>query len=92
MGRIETFKELSVWENAAETAIRVFVAFFDRSDLTVVRSIAANIRETWHKRRYPASFINKLSDAETKVAETQSRLVFAQRCRYLSEARSVSIE
>ena len=49
------------------------------------RSLAANITEAWRKRRYEAAFISKLSDAETEAAETQTWLLFAQRCGYLAE-------
>lgn len=44
------------------------------------RSVAANIAEAWRKRRYPASFVSKLNDAE--AAETQTWLQFAVECDY----------
>lgn len=46
------------------------------------RSVAANISEAWRKRRYPASFVNKLNDAEGEAAETQTWLQFAVECGY----------
>lgn len=46
------------------------------------RSVAANIAEAWRKRRYPASFVNKLNDAEGEAAETQTWLQFAVECDY----------
>ena len=48
------------------------------------RSVCANITEAWRKRRYPASFIAKLSDAEGEAAETQTWLQFAVECEYVS--------
>jgi four helix bundle protein len=48
------------------------------------RSVAANITEAWRKRRYPASFVAKLSDAEGEAAERQTRIKFAESCEYLS--------
>ena len=48
------------------------------------RSVSANITEAWRKRRYEAAFISKLSDAETEAAETQTWLLFAEKCRYLT--------
>jgi len=48
------------------------------------RSVAANIAEAWHKRRYRAAFISKLSDAEAEAGETQTWIVFALRCRYIT--------
>lgn len=34
------------------------------------RSIGANISEAWAKRRYPAHFVSKLSDADGEMEET----------------------
>jgi four helix bundle protein len=48
------------------------------------RSVCANLAEAWRKRRYPAAFISKISDAEAEAAETQVWLEFAVRCGYLS--------
>jgi len=46
------------------------------------RSVAANIAEAWRKRRYSASFVSKLNDAEGEAAETQTWLQFAVECEY----------
>ena len=35
--------------------------------------------EAWRKRRYPAAFVAKLSDAESEAAETQTWVEFARR-------------
>jgi four helix bundle protein len=48
------------------------------------RSVCANLAEAWRKRRYEASFISKLSDAEAEAAETQVWLDFAIRCNYVN--------
>ena len=34
------------------------------------RSVCANLREVWAKRRYPANFVNKLTDSDGKNSET----------------------
>lgn len=47
------------------------------------RSVAGNLAEGWRKRRYPASFVNKLNDSEGEAAETQSWLQFAVECGYV---------
>jgi four helix bundle protein len=47
------------------------------------RSVCANTAEAWRKRRYPAAFVSKLSDAEAEAAETQVWLTFAVKCHYL---------
>jgi four helix bundle protein len=47
------------------------------------RSVCANLTEAWRKRRYPATFISKLSDSEAEAAETQTWLQFAVECEYI---------
>lgn len=49
------------------------------------RSVATNIAEAFRKRRYPKSFISKLSDSEGEAAETQVWLSFALSFGYLDE-------
>jgi len=34
------------------------------------RSVSGNIAEAWRKRKYPKSFVAKLSDSEGEAAET----------------------
>ena len=55
------------------------------------RSVCANLAEGWRKRRYAASFVNKLNDSEGEAAETQTWLQFAVECEYLkpSETRDL---
>lgn len=48
------------------------------------RSVCANIAEAWRKRRYPAHFVSKLSDADAEAAEAQVWLAFAHQCGYLA--------
>jgi four helix bundle protein len=55
------------------------------------RSVAANISEAWRKRRYPASFVSKLNDAEGEAAETQTWLQFAVECGYANAEVSRTI-
>lgn len=55
------------------------------------RSIAANIAEGWRKRRYPASFVNKLNESEGEAAETQSWIQFAVECGYLKKAEASNL-
>ncbi|MGH7957170.1 MAG: four helix bundle protein [Opitutaceae bacterium] len=51
------------------------------------RSVCGNIAEAWRKRRYPAAFVAKLSDAEGEAAETQSWIQFAVSCEYLEAGK-----
>jgi four helix bundle protein len=49
------------------------------------RSVSGNISEAWRKRRYPKSFIAKLSDSEGEAAETQVWLDYSLACEYISK-------
>jgi len=50
------------------------------------RSVCANIREAWAKRRYEAHFISKLTDADGENGETDTWLDYALDCKYLAVA------
>ena len=88
-----SFKELRVWQNAVDLAMRLFelsqsFPAHERFSLTdqirrSSRSVAANITVAWRKRRYGAAFSSNPNDAETEAAETQTWIVFACRCVYL---------
>jgi four helix bundle protein len=54
--------------------------------------VCANLAEAWRKRRYPAAFVSKLSDAEAEAAETQVWLEIAVRCGYLDSAKAAAFE
>ena len=45
--------------------------------------MCANLDEAWRRRRYKASFLSKLNDAEAEAAESQVWLKFAVKCEYL---------
>lgn len=47
------------------------------------RSIGANLAEAWAKRRYPAHFLSKLTDADGELQETRHWITTATRCQYL---------
>ena len=49
------------------------------------RSVSGNIAEAWRKRKYPKSFVSKLSDSEGEAAETQVWLDYALKCNYLAK-------
>ena len=48
------------------------------------RSIGGNISEAWHKRRYQAHFVSKLSDSDGEQAETQHWLDTTLACEYVT--------
>ena len=93
--RINSYKELRVFENAMNAAMNIFELtknFPSEEKYSMVdqmrrssRSVCSNIGESWRKRRYKAAFIAKLSDAESEACETQVWLEFAKRCKYLED-------
>ena len=48
------------------------------------RSVTAQFAEAYRKKRYPAHFISKLTDADGENAETQVWLEYALRCGYVT--------
>ena len=93
--RINSYKELRVFENAMNAAMQIFEqtkTFPPEEKYSMVdqmrrssRSVCANIGEAWRKRRYKAAFIAKLSDSESEACETQVWIEFARRCEYLEK-------
>jgi four helix bundle protein len=55
------------------------------------RSVSGNIAEAFRKRRYPKSFIAKLSDAEGEAAETQVWLDYALKCKYITQEKFTAL-
>jgi four helix bundle protein len=93
--RIDSFKELKVYQKAFELQQSIFVKTksFPRDEVYSLtdqirrssRSVGANIAEAWQKRRYPAHFVSKLSDSDGEQAETRHWLATALACGYLTE-------
>ena len=102
MAAIRSFRELTVWQRAMELALEIFeltkrFPAEERFSLTdqirrSSRSVPSNIAEAWRKRRYPAAFVSKLSDAEGEAAETQTHLEISLRCRYLQTAAAQRLD
>lgn len=46
------------------------------------RSVCANLKEAWAKRRYEEHFISTLTDADAENNETETWLDFALDCQY----------
>jgi four helix bundle protein len=43
-----------------------------------------NLREAWAKRMYPMHFVNKLSDCDGEINETDTSLDFDKDCEYIT--------
>jgi four helix bundle protein len=102
MATIRTFRELRVYQAARAAANRIFVISKrfpadEKFSLTsqirrASRSVSANIAEGWRKRRYPASFVSKRSDADAEAAEVMSWLDAALDCGYITQAEFKSLD
>lgn len=96
IGVVKHFRELRVYREAFDAAMRIFECSKEwpkeeRYSLTdqirrSSRSVCEQIAEAWRKRRYIAHFRSKLTDADSEAAETQSWLEFALRCGYITQA------
>ena len=94
--RINSAKDLRAYQKAYALAMEIFRLSKtwpaeDKYSLTdqirrSSRSVCANLREAWAKRRYEAHFISKLTDCDGENSETDTWLDFARDCGYLSEA------
>ncbi len=90
---IRNFKDLLVYKKAFEQAMRVFEVSkrFPKEEWYSLtdqirrssRSVCTNIGEAWRKRRYPANFVSKLTDADAETTETIIWLDFSLGCAYV---------
>ena len=95
MELIKTHKDLKVYKLAFESSMEIFEiskGFPKEEKYSLTdqirrssRSVAANIVEAFRKRRYPKSFVSKLSDSEGEAAETQVWLDFAEKSGYITK-------
>lgn len=92
---IRTHNDLEVYKLAFEAAMRIYElskSFPKEEKYSITdqvrrssRSVCSNLAEAFGKRKYPKSFVAKLSDSEGEAAETQTWLDFSYKCEYISE-------
>jgi len=90
-----TFKDLIVYQKAYKLAMDIFEISkrFPKEETYSLtdqirrssRSVCTNIAEAYRKRRYPAHFISKTSDADMENSETQVWIDFSFSCNYISD-------
>jgi four helix bundle protein len=95
LDKIRSHKDLRVYHASFEAGMEVFriSKMFPREEVYSLtdqirrssRSVSGNLAEAWRKRRYPKSFVSKLSDVEGEAAETQVWLDYALACKYINE-------
>jgi four helix bundle protein len=100
--KIRSHKELNVFKSSFELALQIHQLSKDfpleeRYSLTdqvrrSSRSVSTNIAEAFRKRRYPKSFVAKLSDSDGEAAETQVWLGFATAFGYLDEQIALDLD
>jgi four helix bundle protein len=49
------------------------------------RSVSSSIAEAYRKRKYPAHFVSKISDADMENTETQTWFDYALACKYINK-------
>ena len=91
----QSFQELEVYQEAFRFQQEIFrmtkrLPVEERFSLTdqirrSSRAIGANIAESWAKRRYPAHFLSKLTDADGELQETLHWLASIAACSYIAE-------
>lgn len=93
--RVASFRELRVYTAACALDLAVHAATrrFPRDETYSLtdqvrrssRSVGANLAEAWAKRRYPAHFVSKLTDADGELQETRHWLGRALAYGYLDQ-------
>lgn len=97
MSKIESFKDLIVYQKAYRLAMEIFEIsrkFPKEEQYSLTdqirrssRSVTSCIAESWARRRYIKSFVNKLIDALGEENETEVWLDYSFDCMYLSSAK-----
>jgi four helix bundle protein len=87
-------RDLKVYQSAYKLAMKIFEESkrFPREERYSLtdqirrssRSVAANIAESYRRRRYPAMFVSRIADADAEATETQVWIDFAHDCGYLT--------
>ena len=93
--KIRTHRELETYKQAFEVSVLLHnmtksFPVEEKYSLTdqirrSSRSVCANLAEAFRKRKYPKSFVAKLSDSEAEAAETQVWLEYAKYFGYINQ-------
>ena len=94
MSHVNSFKELIVYQKAYKLAMEIFMISKDfpkeeKYSLTdqirrSSRSVTSNLAEAWAKKRYPKSFVSKLTDSLGEEYETEVWLDYSRDCGYMN--------
>ncbi len=99
--KIRSHRELEVYTLSFDLAMKIFEISkrFPKEETYSLtdqirrssRSVCSNLAEVFRKRRYPKSFISKLTDSESEAAESQTWLEFSLRCEYITEVEYLTL-
>jgi four helix bundle protein len=91
------FRDLKVYQLSYQLALEIFeiTKEYPKEELYSLtdqirrssRSTPSNIAEAWRRRRYPKSFVNKLTDSLTEESETEVWLDFSKDLKYISKEK-----
>jgi four helix bundle protein len=91
------FRDLKVYQLSYQLALEIFeiTKGYPKEELYSLtdqirrssRSTPSNIAEAWRRRRYPKSFVNKLTDSLTEESETEVWLDFSKDLKYISKEK-----
>ena len=92
---MSTFRDLKVYQKAFKLAMDIFELTKSYPDeekfgLTIQirkssRSVCSSIAEGYRKRKYPAHFVSKMTDADMENSETQVWLDFSLSCKFITK-------
>ena len=93
--KIRSHNDLDVYKLAFESAMKIFnlTKSFPKEEKYSLtdqirrssRSVCSNLAEAFRARKYPKSFVSKLSCSEGEAAETQVWLDFSLKCNYINK-------
>lgn len=95
--QINSAKDLIVYQKAYALSMAIFISSREwpkEEKYSLIdqirrssRSVCANLREAWAKRRYEAHFLSKLSDCDGENSETDTWLDYARDCGYITNEK-----
>jgi len=95
MSKIESFKDLNVYQKAYKLSMEIFEiskSFPKEEKYSLTdqmrrssRSVTSCLAESWAKRRYEKSFVNKLTDSLGEENETEVWLDYSMDCKYIQK-------
>jgi four helix bundle protein len=101
MSQINSFKDLIVYQKAYKLAMKIFeiTKSFPKEEKYSLtdqirrssRSVTSCIAESWAKRRYVKSFINKLTDSLGEEYETEVWLDYSKDSNYITEPKHIDL-